>query len=117
MKIPVNSLNLLEKKQNNYFHPYAGDCSAVVTMLCRYLLEGKSWEQSKNLVSNHKALKSIWNMITKAKLSNGGFDLDVMHSAIHFLNNEDSLNKSLTFAGSANYCSVIVGLIQGIIDN
>ena len=53
----------------------------------------------------------------KANLNNGGYVLDVMHSAIHFLDRKDALSNSLIFAGSANYCPVIVGILQEIIDN
>jgi len=40
-----------------------------------------------------------------------------MYSAIHFLDMNDSLEKSLAFAGPANYCPVIVGIIENIRKN
>ena len=40
-----------------------------------------------------------------------------MHSAMHFLDMKDSLEKSLSFAGPANYCPVIVGIIENIRNN
>ena len=85
-------------------------------MLCRYLLEGNSWNESKDLVSKDKKVKTTCINIQNANLNNGGYVLDVMHSAFHFLDREDALNNSLTFAGPANYCPVIVGVIQEIID-
>ena len=61
-------------------------------------------------------MKSTWINIQNAKLNKGGYVLDVMHSAFHFLNTEDALEKYLKFAGPANYCPVIVGIIQEIIN-
>jgi hypothetical protein len=88
-----------------------------MVLLCRYLLEGYSWEESKNFVKENKQTKVTWNKIETANLNNGGYVLDVMHSAIHFLDRKDTLKNSLAFAGPANYSPVIVGIIQGIIDN
>ena len=100
-----------------HYHPDAGNCSGVMVLLCRYLLEGHSWDESKDLVSKNEEVKTTWINIQNANLNNGGYVLDVMHSALHFLDREDALNSSLTFAGPANYCPVIVGVLQGIIDN
>jgi ADP-ribosyl-[dinitrogen reductase] hydrolase len=97
-----------------HYHPDAGNCSAVMALLCRYLLEGKSWEESKNLVSKYKDIKSTWLNIQNANLNKGGYALDVMHTAFHFLDGEDSLCRSLKFAGPANYCPVIVGIIKSL---
>ena len=115
--IPTNQLIDFARQEAKitHYHPDAGNCSAVMVLLCRYLIEGHSWNDSKNLVSQNEELKSTWINIQNAKLNKGGYVLDVMHSAFHFLNEEDALEKSLKFAGSANYCSVIVGIIQEII--
>ena len=117
-KIPTNKLIQYSREEAKitHYHPLAGDCSAIVVMLCRHLLEGYSWDQCKKLISKNKELKNTWKEVMSANLNNGGYVLDVMHSAIHFLNEKDSLKKSLIFAGSANYCSVIVGTIQNLID-
>ena len=118
-KIPTNKLVDYAKEEASitHFHPDAGNCSAVMALLCRYLLEGYSWSESKNLVSKNDKTKEIWHKIQNANLNNGGYVLDVMHSAFYFLDREDSLKNSLTFAGPANYCPVIVGVIKKIIDN
>ena len=92
------------------------DLETVMVLLCRYLIESHSWNDSKNLVSQNEELKSTWIKIQNANLNAGGYVLDVMHSAFHFLNTEDALEKSLKFAGPANYCPVIVGVIQEIIN-
>ena len=87
-----------------------------MVLLCRYLIEGNSWQESKEIVSQNEDLKSTWSKIESASLNNGGFVLDVMHSAFHFLDNKNSLKNSLLFAGAANYCPVIVGIIQNLIN-
>ena len=100
-----------------HYHIDAGNCSAIMVLLCRYLLDGFSWEVSKELVSKNKELKYTWEKVINAKLNKGGYVLDVMHSALYFLNNDNSLHKSLDFAGPANYCPVIVGVIDNIRKN
>ena len=116
--IPTNKLvdYARQEAKITHYHPDAGNCSGLMALLCRYLMEGHSWDESKDLVSQDENVKTTWINIQKANLNNGGYVLDVMHSAFHFLDREDSLNNSLTFAGPANYCPVIVGVLQEIID-
>ena len=116
--IPINQLIDFARQEARitHHHPDAGNCSAVMVLLCRYLIEGNSWAVSKELVSQNKEMKSTWINIQNANLNAGGYVLDVMHSAFHFLSTEDALEKSLKFAGSSNYCPVIVGVIQEIIN-
>jgi ADP-ribosylglycohydrolase len=49
--------------------------------------------------------------------NNGGFAPDVLWAALHFAGTSacfaDALERSLAFAGSANYCPVLVGAIAG----
>ena len=100
-----------------HYHPDAGNCSAIMVLMCRYLFEGNTWDETKKLISKNHRLKSTWLDIQKASLSNTGYVMDVMHTALYFLEKEDSLKKSLSFAGSANYCPVIVGIIENIRKN
>ncbi len=118
-KIPTNKLvdYARQEARITHYHPDAGNCSGVMALLCRHLIQGYSWEESKELVSKNYETKSTWKKIKNANLSNGGYVLDVMHSALHFLEREDPLNNSIKFAGSANYCPVIVGIINSIIKN
>ena len=115
--IPTNKLVDYARQEASitHYHPDAGNCSGVMVLLCRYLLEGHSWDESKDLVSKDEDVKTTWVNIQNANLNNGGYVLDVMHSALYFLDGKDALNSSLTFAGLANYCPVIVGVIQEII--
>ena len=116
--IPTNELVYYARKeaQITHLHPDSGNSSAVMALICRYLFKGYSWEESKNLVSKNKNIESTWTKIRDANLNNGGYVIDVMHSALHFLDRRNSLEESLKFSGSANYCSVIVGVIQEIIN-
>ena len=100
-----------------HHHPDAGNCSAIMAMLCRYLLDGNTWDGSKKLIYENKQIKSTWLDIQNASFNKGGYVLDVMHTAIQFLDMDDSLENSLAFAGPANYCPVIVGIIENIRSN
>lgn len=115
--IPTNRLISVAKEEAaiTHYHPDAGNCSAVMALLCRYLIEGNSWNESKLKVSQNEKVKLTWNKIINANLNNGGYVFDVMHSAIYFLDRANSLENSFSFAGPANYCPVIVGIIQNII--
>lgn len=97
-----------------HYHPDAGNCSAIMALLCRYLLGGFTWSETKKQVSDNSELKDTWIKIINAKLNNGGYVLDVMHSAFYFLDNDKPLENSLLFAGPANYCPIIVGIIEEI---
>ena len=77
-----------------HYHPDAGNCSAIMVLLCRHLLEKNSWKEAKKLVSENLELKETWKKIMNVELNNGGYVLDVMHSAIHFLNKKDSIEMS-----------------------
>ena len=118
-KIPTNKLvdYARQEARITHYHPDAGNCSGVMVLLCRHLLEGHSWTDSKELVRNNNMTKDIWDKIQNANLNNGGYVLDVMHSALYFLNGNDSIKRSLQFAGPANYCPVIVGIINSIVKN
>ncbi len=119
MQIPTDKLVSYARQEAliTHYHPDAGNCSGVMVLLCRHLIQGYSWEESKDLVSKNNETKSTWKKIKNANLSNGGYVLDVMHSALYFLERKDSLNKSLKFAGSANYCPIIVSIIKSLLKN
>ena len=115
--IPTNKLVEYARQEARitHYHPDAGNCSGVMALLCRNLLEGYSWDESKDLVSKNDEVKTTWINIQNANLNNGGYVLDVMHSALHFLDGKDALKGSLKFAGPANYCPVIVGIVDELI--
>ena len=94
-----------------HFHDHAGDAAAVVALLCRYLLDGCSFETAKQHVE--RAEPAVWRAIHEAALSPGGYSLDVVRTSLHFLDAEDSIGEASKLAGKENYCPVVVGAIEG----
>ncbi len=101
-----------EEAQITHFHDDAGNGSAIVVMLCRYLLENKNLQDSLNLIKNHEELKVSWSKVENAELNPNGYVYNVIYSALHFVKENKSLNDAIKFSGKANYCSVIVGAIM-----
>ena len=95
-----------------HFDDDAGNGSAIVIMLCRYLLEGKSLEVAENLISRNKNLKESWIKLQNAKLQPDGYIFNVIHSALYFITQNKSLDDAIKFSGKANYCSVLFGAIM-----
>jgi len=90
----------------------AGNGSAIVILLCRYLLEGKSYQNAKELIASNLELKESWVKIKEAKLKPDGYIFNVIHSALYFIENNKSLNDTFLFAGKANYCPIIFSVIN-----
>ena len=94
-----------------HWDPIAGKISAASFLLCQYLLEEKNWNDIQEALESRFALQLH---VTEIVLSRGGFAPRVFESAWYFLRSTnsfaDALQKSLDFAGSANYCPVLVGL-------
>ena len=113
--IPTSDLATVARTEARitHHHPDAGSASAVVVLLCRYLLEGADWEEAKARIAKNVTVADVWRAIEGADLNPGGYSFDVIHSALHFLDGEDALDKAVRFAGSENYCPVIVGLLEG----
>ena len=95
-----------------HYHEDAGNGSAVVVMLCRYLLEGKDFNEAQELISKNNELKSSWKKVQNAKLKPDGYIFNVIHSALYFITENKTLNDAIKFSGKANYCSVLVGAIM-----
>ncbi|WP_309709314.1 ADP-ribosylglycohydrolase family protein [Armatimonas sp.] len=92
-------------------HPLAGDVAAAVVCVCRFLIEGDSWElacQKANVSLEHSSV---------GPLSRGGFALEVLRAAVALVSAADSaeeaLESAIAFAGPANYCPVLVGSLAG----
>ena len=94
-----------------HHHSHAGDAAAIVALLCRRLIEGCSWEIAKERVSDDEP--DTWSAIHAANISDGGYALDVVRTAISFLDGDKAISESQKFAGSQNYCPVVVGAIEG----
>ena len=114
LAIPTNQLITLAKLEAKitHFDDDAGNGSAIVIMLCRYLLEGNSFEDAENLVSNNKDLKESWTKLQNAKLQPDGYVYNVIFSALYFVRENKTLEDTFKFAGKANYCPIIFSVIK-----
>ena len=93
-----------------HYHPLAGDMAALMALICRLVIEGYSWRDVKRI--SRKMEPSAWAAVDNAKTSDGGFAPDVMRTALHFLDGQDSIERAIDFAGQANYAPVLVGTID-----
>jgi ADP-ribosylglycohydrolase len=88
--------------------PLAGEAAAAVNTLCRALIRGDCWDN---------ALQCAGFANQEEPGSNGGFAPDVLRAAVYFVGTTagftEALERSLAFAGPANYCPVLVGAIGG----
>ena len=118
LTIPTDKLITFARQEAKitHFHDDAGNGSAIVIMLCRYLLEGKSYNDAENLVCNHKDLKDSWTKLQNAELKPDGYIYNVIYSALHFIKENKSLDDAIKFSGKANYCSIIVSVIMKCIN-
>ena len=117
-KIHTNQLVNIARKEAKitHFHEDAGYGSAIVVLICRYLLEGKNIELACKEISYNDNLKESWKKVENAKLSPDGYVFNVIHSALYFINNNKTLEESIKFSGKANYSSVLVGAFQACLN-
>jgi ADP-ribosyl-[dinitrogen reductase] hydrolase len=87
----------------------AGEVAAAVNKLCRVLIRGMGWDVALRQCSSFAEQGGPGN--------NDGFAPDVLRAALHFVGTSncftEALDRSLVFAGPANYCPVLVGAIGG----
>ena len=114
MNIKTNNLIKVARDEAKitHYHDDAGNGSAIVIMLCRYLLEGKSFDEAQELISKENELKQSWDKVQNAELKPDGYVFNVIYSALYFIRANKSLKDAIKFSGSANYCSVLVGAIK-----
>ncbi len=90
--------------------PVAGEIAATVNKLCRALIRGVGWDMALRQCGGFDGHEGPGN--------NGGFAPDVLRAALHFVGRSacfaEALDKSLVFAGPANYCPVLVGALAGV---
>ncbi|WP_299029763.1 ADP-ribosylglycohydrolase family protein [uncultured Thermanaerothrix sp.] len=101
-------------------HPLAGDVAAAVVRLCRALIRGLPWAAALDfaaagrLPETQNAVRHHYDL---ARLSRGGFAPEVLRAALYFLehfdNFPDALEAAVDFAGSVNYCPILVGSVGG----
>jgi ADP-ribosyl-[dinitrogen reductase] hydrolase len=89
--------------------PLAGEVAAAVNKLCRSLIRGVRWESAVQKCCRFAA--------PDGPGTNGGYAPDVLRAALYFVGTSacyaEALERSLDFAGFANYCPVLVGAIGG----
>jgi ADP-ribosylglycohydrolase len=100
-------------------HPLAGDVATDVVVLCRALIRGVAWEIAVERAGDRR-LPETQAALEAAKTgpgTKGGFSPEVLRAAVFFVGTSASfaepLERSLAFAGPANYCPVLVGAIGG----
>jgi ADP-ribosylglycohydrolase len=109
----------LREARLTHHHPLAGDVAAAVAVLCRALIRGEPWEDAVSRAAAGRLGPTVQalDMASPAPLSPGGYAPEVLRAAVHFVAGHDSfadaLSASLTFAGPANYCPVLVGAVAG----
>jgi ADP-ribosylglycohydrolase len=88
--------------------PLAGEVAALVNQLCRSLIRGTAWPD---------AVRGAGRFAEGGPGENGGYAPDVLRAALHFVGMSadfaEALERSLAFAGAANYCPVLVGALAG----
>ena len=117
IKIPTNELIDLARQEAKitHYHEDAGNGSAIVVLLCRYLLEGNNINNACDKIAKNKKLKNIWKKVENAKLSPDGYVYNVIHSALYFIKNKSTLEESIKFSGKANYSSIIFSVLNELI--
>jgi ADP-ribosylglycohydrolase len=92
-----------------HYDPLAGEVAVAVNRLCRSLIRGARWDHALRLCGGLTDPQGPGN--------NGGYAPDVLRAAVFFAGTSasfaEALERSLAFAGPANYCPVLVGAVGG----
>ena len=117
IKIPTSELAAIARQEAKitHFHEDAGNGSAIVVLMCRHLLEGKTIDAACRAISFNNDLKESWKKVENGKLSSDGYVYNVIHSALYFIKNNKTLEESIKFSGKANYSSIIFSVLKEII--
>ena len=93
-----------------HWDPIAGQVSAASLLISLYLYEGRSFSVITDTIDQRFPMLEFETQV----LSRGGYAPAVLRTAWHFLTQStsffDALEESLFYAGSSNYCPVLVGL-------
>jgi len=95
-----------------HHHPAAGDAASVVALLCRLMIEGNTWEASKELAESLDP--TGWQTVILGRISKDGYAPNVVKTALHFLEKDCPLESSKEFSGASNYAPVIVGTLAAV---
>jgi ADP-ribosylglycohydrolase len=102
-----------------HHNPLAGDVAAAVTELCRSLIRGVAWEKAVQRSAEQRQAETSGALffVRDGPGTIGGFAPEVLRAAAYFVGSSSSfseaLERSVLFAGPANYCPVLVGAIGG----
>lgn len=92
-----------------HYDSLAGEVAAAVNKLCRSLIRGVPWHDAARPSSSFTGQDGPGN--------NGGYAPEALRAAVYFVGTSSSfaeaLERSLAFAGPANYCPVLAGAIGG----
>ena len=110
-----------------HLHPAAVDTSVAVVVICRELILGRSVQgavaaaillvQHAEVIAVLQRYSDNANRSVTPRLSTGGYSPQTLEAALHFVSSttsfEEAWTASISFAGCANYCPVLVGSIAG----
>jgi ADP-ribosylglycohydrolase len=107
----------IQEAKLTHWHPLAADVSVATVLLCRKLWQGEDWHaavantRKGRLIETQRALEAH----KMNELNGNGYAPNVLAAAMFFLSNSKSITeaieRSIDFAGPANYCPVLVGTI------
>lgn len=99
--------------------PLAGDASTAVCLLGRFLIKGLPWEEAldRAVRGRRDRTREAMNRGGEDPGTSGGFSPEVLRATTHFVDASsgfrEALDRSLSFAGPANYSPVLVGALAG----
>ena len=108
--VPTSKLSQLARTEASITHydPMAGDASAIVSLICRFLLCG--WSTKDINAELNRLEPSAWLAINQASIGPGGLSNDAVRTAWFCLAKaEDPLAHATDLAGDLNYAPPIVG--------
>jgi ADP-ribosylglycohydrolase len=109
----------MAEASQTHLHPESIDAAVATVVLCRFLILGTEWEEALGRASEGRgeAVQNALKAHPGGPVRKGGYAPDVLAAAVYFLeraeNFADALERSLRFAGPANYCPVLVGALGG----
>lgn len=108
---------VIQEAKLTHWHPLAADVSVATVLLCRKLWQGEDWHvaltstRKGRMVETQRALE----LQHISELNGNGYAPNVLAAALCFLSNSkglsEAIERSIDFAGPANYCPVLVGVI------
>jgi ADP-ribosylglycohydrolase len=102
-----------------HLDPLAGDVATAVSVLCRSLIRGVAWESAVQRSAGERQTERSGTLfsVPDGPGTSSGFAPEVLRAAAYFVGSSSSfseaLERSVLFAGPANYSPVLVGAIGG----